>query len=196
MKNIIAALVTIILTACGTASSVRVGVAPYENVTFDFVDSRPLKERPSQTVDSPVGLTSWFGDDKLIPAPPDLFKSYMAAKIGDVLTGKTVTLTAFRVTAANPNASLDATRLQMAGGSVPNANPVGLLLAAPVILGIESIKGEKMVIVDIRGNVSGQEFSSICSDFFRGRTTEDNIRSVMLSCLDAAAGKIKKRISG
>ncbi|MDD5249116.1 MAG: hypothetical protein PHY45_09030 [Rhodocyclaceae bacterium] len=141
--------------------------------------------------ESVFGVTSFYGDETLSPAAPDLFKSYLAVNLNEALSGKSVKLTAFSVSASDPKASLDGKNFNNAAGSVPNANPLGVMLAAPLILGIESIKSRKQVVVQIRAAVSDQEFSSQCSNSFRGRATEDNIRSVVLACLEQISGDIR-----
>lgn len=191
MIQILIAILFLLLSGCGATSSVRINVSTTEKVNFKYVDERPMEERASRVEESRFSKNSFYGDENLMPSPSDLFRAYMASNAGEALSGKTVKLTTFLVSAADPHVSIDGNNFQNAARSVPNANPLGVALAAPLILGIESIKSQKMVSVSIRGTVDEREFSSFCSGDFRGRVTEDNVRTVMLTCLERVAAEIK-----
>lgn len=191
MKNALLLIAATAIAGCGTASSVRVSVPTVERVAFQFLDERPAEDRISRQEESSSGVTSFYGDETLSPPAPDLFKSYLAANLNQALSGKMVKLTGFSVSASDPKASINPDNFNNATRSVPNANPLAALLAAPLILGIESIKSQKFVSVQIRSSVDNQEFSSQCSDNFRGRATEDNIKDVVVSCLEKIGGDIK-----
>lgn len=191
MKRAISIFAAVVLASCGTTSSVRVNFSVSDSMAFQLFDARPDEERKSRTEESTGGVTSFYGDEKLSPSAPDLLKSYLTANLADKLSGKVVKLKAFNVSAFDPKVTIDSTRFSNAVNSVPNANPLGVMLAAPVIFGIESIKSQKYVSVNIHGSVDEKEYSSQCSNSFRGRVTEDNVRSVVLTCLEQFSGDIE-----
>lgn len=195
MKKALLVIAAAVLVGCGTASSVRVNVPTSDRVTFQFSDERPTEDRKSRLEKSRSGVTSFYGDETLLPAAPDLFKSYLAANLNGVLSGKTVKLSVFSVSASDPRVSIDGERLDNASRSVQNANPLSMMLAVPLILGIESIKSHKLVSVRILSLVDEQEFSSQCSDSFQGRATENNIQTVVLTCLEQIGHDIRTTYS-
>ncbi len=192
VRNTPIVLLALAVASCGTTSSVKLSIAPPERINFQFSDERPIGERISRTQDSEAGTTSYYGDESISPSPPDLFKSYMAKNLSELLSNKNVKLTSFLVSASDPRLAIDPDRYFDAVNSVPNANPLGAILALPLILGIESIKSQKIVSVHIRGALNDQEFSTVCSDSFRGRATENNVQTVILACLDKVADGIRE----
>lgn len=191
MKNVLLFLVPILLAGCGTTSFVRLDIPAADHVAFRFEDDRPPEERKSRVDETSFSVTRFYGDENLSPAAPEIFRSYLAENLGKVLAGKDVKLTTFLVSASDPRVSIDGQGFNNAAHSAPNANPAGVVLAAPLILGIESIKSQKLVSVSIHGSVNDREFSKECSGTFRGRATESNVREVVLDCLKEFAGVIE-----
>jgi hypothetical protein len=189
LKTLFLILIAAVLSACGTTSSVRVMVPVMERVAFNFSDARPPEERRSRIEESKFWTTSYYADETLSPAAPELFKHFLAAKLNDALSGRSVKLIEFSVMASDPRVFIN-NNIDLAAGFTPKPNPLGVMLAAPFILGIESIKSQKRVAVKIRAAVNEQEFSSQCSGAFRGRATEENIRSIVLDCLQKISGDI------
>jgi hypothetical protein len=167
-------------------------ILPHESVTFRFADSRPAEERVTRRNESSSGTKTIFGDSDITPPPPAIIRGYFARHIGELLKDKTVALNEFRVSAFDPAVSLDRNRFESSAQSVPNASAGGILLAAPLILGIESMKSEKTITVVIRGTVNGKDFSSFSSEGFRGRATEQNVQSMIVAALERAVDDIKK----
>lgn len=167
-------------------------VLPHEIVTFRFSDSRPAEEKVTRRDETTSGTRTVFGDSDLTPPPPAIIRGYFASHLAELLKDRSLTLNEFRVIAFDPAVSLDRDRFANTAQSVPNASPGGILLAVPLIYGIESMRSEKTITVVIRGTVDGKEFSSFSSEGFRGRATEQNVQSMIVAALERAVEDIKK----
>jgi hypothetical protein len=185
---ILAALATT-LTGCGTASSVSTGIPVADHTDFQFYDERPYEERSSRHYKAEAKRVTVYvyGDETLKPPAPDTFKSYLAKDLNSVLSGKTVKLTKFTATVYLPDPSINT------DSNHPADFPalLGSIVAVPLILGIDSATDKKLVTVDIRSVVDDREYMSSCSNYFLGSVSEENIRSVILTCLKRIHGDIE-----
>lgn len=195
-KALIVIFAVLSMAGCGTTGSVSLDIRSGNGSSFSFRDERPHGQRQSHKDDGPTATTVFYGDDNLIPPPVEMLRATLANELSEVLAGKEVTLTEFVVSVAEPTVSIDVGRLETAAQSVPNPSPLGMVLAAPVIFGIESIRSEKLVHVEIRGKVDQEEFLAFYSERFRGRVTENNIRSVLVSALDEVVSSVRRIAMG
>lgn len=187
MKIFFALVVAALLAGCGTTGSVTHAIPKLNEPNFTLRDERPSDERKSRRDSNAVGTTTYYADDNLSPTPAELLERALSnASIAD-LKGKTVTLRTFHVYVIEPAVSLDGERFTSAVRTVPNPSPAGVFLAAPFIVGIESIRSQKLVSAVIRGSVDETEFVAQHTDRFRGRVSEENIRSVLAAALEVAA---------
>lgn len=192
VKVIIAAIFVFSLSGCGTAGSVAIAIPSSSEQSFTFRDDRPAEQRVSRNNISESGETFFFADDNLSPPPAEMLRRTFMNRASQVLKGHTVTLTEFNVTVTTPTVSLDRNSFDAASHSVASAPPGSAVLAAPVILGIESIRSYKTVAVEIRGRIDGTELFVYRSDEFQGRVTEDDIRGVILAALERAVMQVQR----
>ena len=76
-KAIIAVLIAASLAGCGTATTTRLNVSPYETGEFKLVDERPADRRLSyETVESYGQITN-LGDDAIAPTPMQLTRTWI-----------------------------------------------------------------------------------------------------------------------
>ena len=170
--------------ACGTTPSVAVKLTVPATTSFSFSDDRPADQRTSHKDSSSTGTTTFYADDNLSPSSAGLFKATLEKRLSKSLAGRRVVLNGFVVYVSDPAVSIDADRYATTVNTVPNASLSGAVLALPLILGIESIKSQKVVNVEIRGRLDDEEFVSLHSERFRGRVTEENVRSTLLGALE------------
>jgi hypothetical protein len=191
MRALLCTALLTMLVGCGTVSSLSVDVPSPVTTTFVFSDERPPDEKVSRIEQGAWGRRQFFGDDNVSPTPPDLVKSALMAHLGEPLAGKRVVLTKFVLYAVAPSVSLDAQRLDTATRSVPQPNALGVALAGPAILAIETARSQKAVDVEIRGLVDGVEFIAFSGDVFQGRVTERNVREVAMRALERMVHEVK-----
>ena len=194
-----AALVSLALAACGTTSEVRLATPVQQATSFNFVDERPPENRASNVAEGAAGTSTFYGDDKLSPAAPELTKAWLQKAFGPELAGKTVTLRLFTVSVFDPGAVVDEKQFdaatRTARQSVPGYNPaagaLGALFARPIIYGIENMKTQKSIYVRIEGQVGEQRFSVIHAEHVRGRVTERNVVNTITRGLDRLIGELQ-----
>jgi hypothetical protein len=186
MKACLMFVAAVLVAGCGTTGSVALSIPQTVAPSFQLQDERPLEQRTSHTDAAPSGTTVFYGDDNLSPGGAEIVRRALANGAGRELSGKTVKLLQLFVYVSEPSVSLDGGRFGTAASSVHNASPVGVVLAAPVILGIENLKSQKTVNVVIRGSVGDAVFVADQAQRFRGRVTEANIQSVLVLALDQA----------
>jgi hypothetical protein len=179
------------LAGCGTTKSVAIDIPISNEQSFTFVDERPADQRISRREVSNNGDTHFYADDNLTPPPAEILRRVFMNRASQLLKGRTVTLTEFDVHVTDPDVSLNSNAFYAA---TTNTSAAGSVLAAPVILGIESIKSYKAVTVEIRGKIDSTELFAYHSDEFRGRVSEDDIRSVIFVALDQAIAKMQSTI--
>lgn len=162
------------LSACGTTSTVKLAIQKPDKTSFTFHDERQPEQKLSQTDKSAFGETLIYGDDNLSPPVTEILCATLQKQLSTQLEGKTVSLNKFYVRVFEPTVSIDYNRLHAASASVPGgyaAEPLTALL----IMGIENIKSEKIVSIDMEGAVGNVKFTTSVSDSYRGRVTEKNI---------------------
>lgn len=176
---------SILVSACGTVSSVKAPVHVPATTSFTFLDQRPAEQRVSRSPDKSEG-EAHFGDDAITPSAADMFKATLERRAGNALRGTTVTLTDLVVTVKDPAVSVDEGRLNTAAASVPGGGAAAPL-AGLLILGIEKARSQKWVYVRVRGLVGQKEFSAYQNDRYGGRVTEANIMSTLTAVMEMAA---------
>lgn len=186
----------ITLSGCGTTESVKIDIPPATVQTFTFQDKRPAEQRLSRKTASSSGNSFFYADNNLSPPPAELLRRVLINRASDLLKGHTVTLTEFDVHVTLPPVAIDENALRTSSASVPNASPAGVALAAPVILGIDSIKSYKIVTVEIRGRIDNTELYAYHSDEFQGHVSEDDIRGVIMAALDYAITQVHRIVHG
>src|SRR5690242_18192708 len=141
-------VLVVLLSACGATSDVKIAT-PVQSVTsFEFRDERPADNRTSKVDAGVAGTSTFYADDNLSPAAPELLKTWLYKAMDAELAGKTVSLREFTVSVFDPGASVDPKQMdatqRTARMSVPNAGGVqgalGAALAEPIVYGIESAK--------------------------------------------------------
>jgi hypothetical protein len=191
MRYVLGVLIAMMLSACGTATSVKLDIAVPDKTSFAFQDERPSDQKQSQVEDSPVGETEVYGDDSLSPPVTEMLCATLQKHLGRQLDGKTITLTKFYVRVFEPSTSVDYNRLHASAASIPGgyaAEP----LAGLLISGINKIKSEKVVSIDVEGKVGDTPFQNSLSDIYRGRVTESNIRTSLEHSLQQVVMEIKQ----
>ena len=192
-------VLVVLLNACGATSDVKIATAVQGATSFNFRDERPADNRISRVDAGVAGTSTFYGDDNLSPAAPDLMKTWLYKGMDAELGGKTVSLREFTVSVFDPGASVDPKRLEAAKNtartSVPNAGAVqmaaGAALAEPIVYAIESAKIQKSIWVRIEGQVDQKPFYVIHSEHVRGRVTERNVRNTILRGLDKLVATLK-----
>lgn len=188
MRYLSLAFLAILLSACGTTTSVRYATQVPESTSFSFRDERPTVEKHSRKDRSLLGTTLFFGDDNLTPAGPELLKAALESRLHASLRGKTVSLNEFTVYVYDSAAPFGSERLHGAA-SLPSG-----YAAAPfagLISGIDKVRSDKIVRVRIKGDVDLIRFSTNTADTYRGRVTEQNIQATLSKALDAAVSEVE-----
>lgn len=183
-------LIGILFSGCGTTTTVKLTTPLPEATSFTFRDERPPEQRLSRTDGGSFGANVFFGDDSLTPPVPELLKASLENRLHVELAGRTVSLTDFVVNVFDPAVSVDIDRVHSAAGSVPGGYAAAPL-AGLFILGIEKVKSEKIVHIEIKGKMDLTEFSTTVSDRYRGRVTEDNIRTSLTKSLEQVVSEVK-----
>jgi hypothetical protein len=163
------------LAACGTTSTTRLDVRVADKTSFSFTDLRKADDKLSSVEPGPRATVTILGDDAISPKPADLVRSWLQGEAAAKLEGKQIQLTRFRVEISDPGGKIDDAGL--AASSV--VNPIGALLALPLIGTIESANAPKTVYVNIAIAVDGAEIYDISVDVFKGRVSESNINEVI-----------------
>jgi len=129
--------------------------------SLTYTDSRPPEQRVSRIESDGHGMITYFGDDKLFPAPDKLVKTSLQKVFGERLSGLRVTLTGFVFSITEEDASW--------------ANPAGIGLDDSV----------KTVTIEIQVRIGGKDFSATVKDKFHGKVTQAELRSTLLKALIA-----------
>lgn len=182
----------ILVSACGTVSSIKASVNVPAEISFTFLDGRAAEQRVSRPPDKPDD-EAYFGDDAITPSAAEVFKAILERRAGSALRGITVTLTDLVVSVRHPAVSVDPRLLNTASASVPGG-AAAAPLAGLLILGIENMRAEKLVYVRVRGLVGDKEFSAYQTDRYRGRVTEANIITVMTAVMEMAAYDVQAAV--
>ena len=198
MQCFVLVFLAMALSACGTTTSVKLAIKTPDKTSFIFRDERLPEQKISRTDNSSLGATMIYGDDKLSPSVTEMLRAKLHERLSTQLEGKTVFLAKFYVRVFEPTASVDFNRLNTAAASVPGGYAAAPL-AGLLILGIENIKSEKIVSIDIEGTVDNTKFTTSVSDSYRGRVTEENMRTSLQHALEQfttelqqiGAGKLK-----
>ena len=199
VSGLLAFALVVLLSGCGATSDVRIAT-PIQNVTsFDFRDERPADNRTSRVDAGAAGTSSFYADDNLSPAAPDLMKTWLYKAMDSELAGKTVTLRLFTVSVFDPGATVDRQQLEIAQNSARTSVPkgggmkgaLGAALAEPIAYGIESARIQKSIWVRIEGDLDQQPFYVIHSEHVRGRVTERNVRNTIIRGLDKLVASLK-----
>jgi len=195
MRYIISVLLAVVLSACGTTSSIKLAIQKPDKTTFILSDERQPEQKLSRTENSYSGTTTIYGDDKLTPAVTDILCATLQERLGSQLEGKTISLAKFYVRVFEPAVSVDPNNLHNASASVPNGYVVEPL-AGLLVLGIEKIKSEKIVSIDIEGALDKAPFATSVSDRYRGRVTEENMRTSLEHSLEQLSAELQLIGSG
>lgn len=179
------------LSACGTASSVKLAIQVPDKTSFVFRDERPPEQKFSRTDHSSSGTVVIFGDDNIAPPAVEIMRAKLQERLSTPLEGKTVLLTEFQISVFDPAASVDMNSLHTAAASTPGGYAAAPL-AGVFILGIEKIKSEKIVLIRIKGALDNTAFFSYVSDNYRGRVTEENIRTSLERVLEDVTTELQK----
>lgn len=183
-KTIIAALLAVSLAGCGTATTTRLNVSPYETGEFKLVDERPADRRLSYENVESYGQITNLGDDSIAPTPMQLTRTWIGKALPEWLRNKTVVLKEFTVQVVIPNTTINETGFKTAERVTPGGRDAAPL-ARIFIGGIESIRGRKTVTAKIVINADGRDYSGIDDRTYQGRVTEENIAVVIHGALDA-----------
>jgi hypothetical protein len=194
IKETLAILFTLSMTGCGSTRSVEIAIPSSNEQLFTFRDERPAELRISRNEISKAGATLYYADDNLSPPPAEMLRRTFINRASKILKGRTITLTEFDVHVTAPDVSPDASSVDATSHSAPNASRAETILAAPMIFGIESIRSYKAVTVEIRGRIDDVELYVYHSDEFRGRISEEDIRSVILTALDRAVTHVQRTV--
>lgn len=189
MRYLSLIFIAMLLSACGTTTSVHYDAQIPASTSFSFRDERPPVERHSRQERNLLGTTLYFGDDTLTPAGPELLKAALESRLHANLHGRTVSLNEFTVYVYDSAAPFGSDRLHGAS-SLPSG-----YAAAPfagLISGIDKVRNDKIVRVRIKGSVDLAGFSTSTADTYRGRVTEQNIRTTLSKALDAAASEVAR----
>lgn len=195
MRYIITTLLVVVLSACGTTSSVKLAIQVPDKTSFIFRDERPPEQKLSRTDNSYSGAIIIYGDDKLSPSVTEMLCATLQERLSTQLEGKTISLSKFYVRVFEPMASVDSNNLHAASASVPNGYAVEPL-AGLLILGIEKIKSEKIVSIDIEGTLDKAPFTASVSDSYRGRVTEENMRKSLEHSLEQFSTELQQIATG
>jgi len=191
MRYILSALFAMALSACGTVSSVKLAIQVPEKTSFVFRDERPPEQKLSRTDNSSSGAVVIFGDNNIVPPVTEMMRAKLQERLSTQLEGKTVSLSEFQISVIDPAVSVDMNGLHTAAASTPGGYAAAPL-AGVFILGIEKIKSEKIVLIRIKGALDNMAFFSYVSDNYRGRVTEENIRTSLERVLEDVTTEIQK----
>jgi len=196
----VAAFFVVMLGACGTVDKVEVlpvatgrQQAAALETSFRFVDERPIGERLTSRSDSRAGEVVRLGDDSLSPSGPELLRAKLHEKLDQRLKGMNVALVQFEVQIYDPPVVLNDAGMQGAGAA---AGPLGLLLGALVVGGIQRISNDKTVRVSIVARLGPEEVETRTFGSFKGRVSAGNINEVMTKALDDVVQEFESKLSG
>lgn len=181
MKYLLYLLISITLNGCSTTSLQNHSETTSKvnnNIAFNLVDERPAQQKQSRIVEADHGADAYLGDRELNPNGPNALKTFLQQKFGNKLGGRALALTNFTVEIYKPTASLPY-------GDADN------IFAELIVLGVEKLKSEKTVLVQISGKMNGKSFSSGYSENFKGLVTNNNIRHTINMTLEALAPQIE-----
>lgn len=169
LNNSIASEETSSATLPGTAS-------------FLLLDKRALQQKLSHKETDSNGTNSYLGDNSLNPTGPESLKTALQRKLKTALSGTSITLTDFSVTVYEPSVSLP-----YGGGAYGEPDPLTKL----IVLGIEKLKSEKTVLVQVTGKIGETSFSGSTSENYKGVVTDGNIRAVVDKTLEDVVSQIQ-----
>jgi len=192
MRLIAVTLIVMTLQGCGTVGSTKLNMQPVQSTVFEFQDQRPDDQRVTVKHQGPNGEITQLGDDAISPPGPDLVRSWLNNKLSSQLAHKKVVLDEFSVQILDPKVAINEQGMDQA---TAGADPISSLFARWVIVGIESARSGKTVIVQITGKIEKQEFTGSGRENFKGRVTESNINSVIVQALDAVISDITRLLT-
>lgn len=193
MKYFFFFIITALLSACGTTSTVKIPTTAPANPSFVLIDERQADKKLSRTENSNSAIVSIIGDDNLEPQATDIITARLSERLGPGLKGRTIRLTDFEIRIVEPTVKVDPDRFNTAVASTPGGYAAAPL-AALFIFGIEKTKSEKTVLIKIDGKLDQHEFSVAGSDHYQGRVTEANVRSTLETVLDRLTEKVEKML--
>jgi hypothetical protein len=186
-------LIVVLLSGCGSVSSIRFGSRVPESTSFAFRDERPPEERASRTQRSNYGKVLYFGDDRVSPPGPDLLKASLESRLHAMLAGKTVSVSEFHVYVHEAGASLDPDRLNAVAAATPGGY-AGAPFAGLLDRGFEKVKSDKTVRIQIKGKVDQTEFSTNTADTYRRAVTEEDLHATLSKALDEATSQVQRLV--
>jgi hypothetical protein len=186
-------LIVVLLSGCGSVSSIRFGSRVPESTSFAFRDERPPQERASRTQRSNHGKVLYFGDDRVSPPGPDLLKASLESRLHAMLAGKTVSVSEFHVYVHEAGASLDPDRLNAVAAATPGGY-AGAPFAGLLDRGFEKVKSDKTVRIQIKGKVDQTEFSTNTADTYRRAVTEEDLHATLSKALDEATSQVQRLV--
>ena len=193
IRKLLCGVAVAMLTGCGTASSVKfAAVQMPTKMSFVFRDERPLEQKSPKNIESASGSTVIYGDESLAPPFPQLLAASLQEKLGDRLTGKTVSLTSLVIKVSDQGVTLDTNALNSAVASTPGGYAAAPLSMA-IILGIEKMRGHRMVSVEVAGKVDDVPFSSWVSDHRKGSISEQDLRSTLTRALETTIFEVMRK---
>lgn len=147
--------------------------------SFLLLDKRALQQKQSHKETDSNGTNSYLGDSSLNPTGPESLKTALQRKFKTELSGMSISLTDFSVAVYEPSVSLPN------GGIEPDP------LTKLIVLGIEKLRSEKTVLVQVTGKIGETSFSGSTSENFKGMVTDGNIRAVVDKTLEDVVSQIQ-----
>jgi hypothetical protein len=195
MRYLNLVIIAILLAGCGTISSIRSETRLPESTSFAFKDDRPTEQKNSRTDKSRYGRVNYFGDDRVTPTGPELLKASLESRLHTMLAGKTVSLSEFSVYVHGGGAALKLDRLDAYAATTPGGY-AGAPFAGLLLRGVEKVRNDKTVRIQIRGKVGVAEFSSDTADTYRGGLTEEDMQATLSKALDEATLQVQRAVQG
>ena len=194
MRHIVWLLVLVALTGCGTVGGTKIALRSGGS-TMTLQDDRAEIDRVTRKEHRSYGQVTYYGDDKISPAPPKLLASWLGERLSVPLKGKSVSLREFSIEVDESDAVVDEQRFQNVVESTPGADPVSAAIAHWLIGSVEKAKLPKTVYVNISGTLEGRDFSARAEGSFKTHVSSEDLNSVITRALDAAVVDVQRVLS-
>ena len=191
--RLIILLSTLLLSGCGSTSSVKVDAPIAKTISFTFLDSRPDNQKLEVDYKAPDG-TKYYYDNMLNPSPPALIKSVLQAKLNKDLASKTVALKRFQVSVYD-GSLYGNSKFSVKPSEIPLAILFAPLIAVAAIeSGVDGVNAKQIVSVQIEIDINDSPFSSGSSNEYEGHVSDVNVSKTINQALDDLVTNIQSRL--
>jgi hypothetical protein len=185
-----------VLSGCATSMTAKIDTTPYAGEkSVKLVDNRPKESTVKSKTFETSGAHTYLGDADIQPPTLELIQKWANSRASHIPSNSEITLNEFTVRIIEPDVTVDPRQLEQARQSTPGASPLAAVLAGWFIEGVESIRREKTVTVQISGNVDGKAYEARAHGAFKGQLSTEDISSVIELGLKNAAESISTALS-